>query len=457
MSPFEPYRQILAATQPVRVAGRVHAVRGLTVGVSDFAAAVGAGCRVIHAGRSVPARVVGFAGDETLVMPIGTTRGIRRGDRVVCSPDPAAVGIGPGVLGRVLDGFGRPIDGGERLRIDRRMPIWPEPMGPLARRRIAEPLPTGVRAIDAMLTIGRGQRMGIFSGSGVGKSVLLGMIARHTAADVSVIALIGERGREVREFIERDLGEEGLRRAVVVVSTSDQPPLLRVQGGAVAAAVAEYYRDQGKDVLLLMDSLTRLAMAQREIGLAAGEPPAARGYTPSVFDMLPHLLERSGRAERGSVTGFYTVLVEDEDAGDPVGDAVRAVTDGHIHLSRPLAHRGHFPAVDVPRSVSRVMLDVADDEHLAAARAVAGLLATWAEVEDMVSIGAYQAGASREYDLAIELIPAVREFLAQDRAERADPGETRAALLALHRRIQSVRGSSGESRPAAACAWRPTS
>jgi len=404
---------MLEHIRPVTVAGRVRAAAGLAVSVSDFSAPIGASCRICRGASQVEARVIGFAGEETLVMPMGSIAGVCRGDRVICSADEQAVGVSPAMLGRVLNGFGRPIDGGCEIRIEQRMPIWPEPQGPMGRRRITEPLGTGVRVIDAMLTAGRGQRMSILSGSGVGKSVLLGMIARYTSADVTVIALIGERGREVRDFIEKDLGPEGLRKAVIVASTSDEPPLLRVQAAAVATAIAEYFRDQGKDVLLLTDSLTRLATAQRQIGLAAGEPPATKGYPPSVFNLLPQLLERCGRAETGSITGFYTVLVEGDDLADPVADAVRAVTDGHICLSRALANRGHFPAVDVLQSVSRVMVDVAAGEHQAAARKLLAMLALHEEVEDMVNIGAYRAGTSVEHDVAIRLAPRAREMFAQ--------------------------------------------
>ena len=465
MTPLAPYRQILQNVRPVTLAGRVRAVRGLTVSVSDFAAPIGAGCRIHRGPSAIEARVIGFAGEETLIMPMGATTGICRGDRVVCSADEQAVGVSPAMLGRVLNGFGRPIDGLGEIRIERRMPIWPEPISPMQRRRITEALGTGVRVVDAVLTVGRGQRMGILSGSGVGKSVLLGMIARYTAADVIVIALIGERGREVRDFIEKDLGPDGLRRAVVVVSTSDEPPLLRVQGGAVATSIAEYFRDQGKDVLLLTDSLSRLAMAQRQIGLAAGEPPATKGYPPSVFNLLPQLLERCGRGQCGSITGFYTVLVEGDDLADPVGDAARAVTDGHICLSRAQANRGQFPAVDVLQSVSRVMVDVVDADHQAAARKLLSLLALHDEVEDMVSIGAYRTGASIEHDLAIRMAPAVREMFAQRIDQSAPLAETRRSLLDLQARAiaarqeltRAARGAQtplGTPRPAAALRWQ---
>ncbi len=439
MSLLAPYRQILQHVRPVTVAGRVRSVAGLTVSVSDFSAPIGAGCRICRGSSALEARVIGFSGAETLVMPMGGVTGICRGDRVVCSADEQAIGVGPAMLGRVVNGFARPIDGKGEIRTERRMPIWPEPMGPMQRRRITEPLGTGVRVIDAMFTVGRGQRIGILSGSGVGKSVLLGMIARHTEADVIVIAMIGERGREVRDFIEKDLGPDGLARAVVVVSTGDEPPLLRVQGGAVATAIAEYFRDQGKDVLLLTDSLTRLAMAQRQIGLAAGEPPATKGYPPSVFNLLPQLLERSGRVGSGSITGFYTVLVEGDDLADPVGDAARAVTDGHLCLSRSLANRGQFPAVDVLQSVSRVMVDVADAEHQEAARKVLSLLALHDEVEDMVNIGAYRMGTSIEHDLAIRMAPAVRELFAQRIDQSATFDQARMGLLDLHARLRATR------------------
>jgi len=431
MGPFESYRKILENVQPVGVSGRVSGVRGLTVNVADFTVPIGAGCRIVRGERAIDGRVIGFVGDETLVMPMGAMTGICRGDRVLLTSTEQTVGVSPEMLGRVLDGFGRPVDGGREIRIETTMPIWPRPIAPLQRERITEPLAIGVRAIDAMLTVGRGQRMGIFSGSGVGKSVLLGMISRHTAADVTVIALIGERGREVRDFIERDLGPEGLKRSVVVASTSDEPPLLRVQAGAVAAAIAEYFRGRGGNVLLLMDSLTRLAAAQRQIGLVSGEPPATKGYTPSVFNLLPELLERSGRTREGSITGFYTVLVEGDDLTEPVCDAVRSVTDGHICLSRELANRGHYPAIDCRQSVSRIMIDITDEQHQAAARRVHQLIALYAEVEELVNIGAYRSGANADYDRAIRAMPKIREFLAQGIHERADFDRTRRRLAAL--------------------------
>ena len=432
---FESYVELLDHVEPVGVAGQVEGVCGLTVSVADFPAPIGASCRICRGERAVDGRVIGLAGEHTLVMPLGPMTGIARGDRVTRRHTEPAVRVGRDMLGRVLDGLARPLDGGAAPSGETRTPIWPEPLPPMQRRRITDPLATGVRVIDAMLTVGRGQRMGIFSGSGVGKSVLLGMIALYTAADVTVIALIGERGREVRDFIERDLGPEGLKRSVVVVSTSDEPPLVRVQAAAVATAVAECFRDRGCDVLLLMDSLTRLATAQRQIGLAAGEPPATKGFPPSVFSLLPQLLERSGRTQSGSVTGFYTVLAEADDLADPVADATRSTTDGHILLSRALATRGHYPAVDCLQSVSRVRVDVVDDAHRRAADDIQRLLAVHGEIEEMVNIGAYRRGSHPQRDLALEAAGPIREFLAQPIDEASSFAETRERLIRLHRGI----------------------
>jgi len=421
---FDSYKQALKCVQPVGLSGCVCGVRGLTVMVSDFPVPIGAACRITRDSMCIDGRVIGFAGDQTLVMPMGAMTGICRGDRVLCTSTEQNVAVGAEMLGRVINGMGEPIDDLGPIRIEKRVPLWPAPVSPLVRRRIDKPLATGVRAIDSLLTVGQGQRMGIFSGSGIGKSVLLGMIGRYTAADVNVIALIGERGREVREFIEKDLGPEGMKRSVVIVSTGDEPPLVRVQAGAVAATVAEYFRDRGANVLLLMDSLTRLATAQRQIGLIAGEPPTTKGYTPSVFNLLPELLERCGNTAAGSITGFFTVLVEADDMNDPIGDAARSVTDGHIWLSRDLANRGHWPAVDVLQSVSRVMIDVADEEHLAAARQLRKLITLHAEIEELLNIGAYQSGASAEHDLAVQAMPAIKNFLTQRIDECARHAQT---------------------------------
>ena len=439
MKTFEAHKQILHQIQPVGVTGSVSAVRGLTVSVADFPAPIGASCRIVRGRQGIDARVIGFAGEETLIMPLGTTTGICRRDRVEFTSAAETVSLCPDMLGRVLDGFARPIDGAGDIQPVVRMPIWPEPMPTSRRRRITEPLTTGIRAIDSAFSVGRGQRMSILSGSGVGKSVLLGMIGRHTVADVTVVALIGERGAEARDFIDRKMSSDQLRRAVVVISTGAEPSLVRVQACAVATAIAEYFRDAGADVLLLVDSLTRLATAQRQIGLAAGEPPATRGFTPSVFSLLPGLLERCGRTDAGSITGFYTVLVDGDDMADPIADAVRAVTDGHIWLSRDLANRGHWPAIDMLQSVSRVMADVVDDEHLAAAREMQRLVAIYNDIEELVNLGAYQRGSSVEYDLVIAAIPMIRAFLAQRTDECISAEQTRTELLALHKRIVETR------------------
>jgi len=439
--------QIVRHAQPLGVTGRVAGVRGLTVSVADFAVPVGSACRVYRNGQSVEGRAIGLADDLTLVMPMGSTAGIRRGDRVACISGEQTVGVGSAMLGRVLNAFGRPIDDKGPLRLAARRALYPDVIAPMQRERICEPIGTGIRAIDSLTTVGRGQRMGVFSGPGVGKSVLLGMVCRHTAADVTVIGLVGERGREVRDFIEKDLGPEGMARAVVVVSTSDEPPLVRVQAGAVATAIAEHFRDGGSDVLLLMDSLTRLAMAQRQIGLVAGEPPATKGYTPSVFNLLPELLERSGRTAAGSITGFYTVLVEGDDLSEPISDAVRSITDGHIWLSRALASRGQYPAIDVLDSISRVMPDVASPAQREDAQEVLRALAVYRDIEDLVNIGAYAHGENPECDAAVKAQPLIREFLRQDIAERVSLGQATGSLSELARRIRQL-GADGQARSA---------
>ncbi|MCL2701631.1 MAG: FliI/YscN family ATPase [Phycisphaerae bacterium] len=449
----QAYNEMLRGVQPIGLSGRVSGAGGLVVTVSDFPVPVGAGCRILRGAShgatgaespdsapgpatsvtqpGIPARVIGFAEDQTLVMPLGPLAGICRGDRVLCVSTEQVLPVGTAMLGRVLNGLGEPLDGKGPVAAETRMPLWPGATSPLSRGRISQPLATGVRAIDGLLTVGRGQRMGIFSGSGVGKSVLLGMIARYASSDVNVIALIGERGREVREFLEKDLGPEGLARSVVIVSTSDEPPLVRVQASALACAAAEFFRDRGKDVLLLMDSLTRLAMAQRQIGLVAGEPPAGKGYTPSVFNLLPELLERCGLSAEGSITGFYTVLAEADDLNDPISDAVRSVTDGHIALSRELANRGQYPAIDALQSVSRVMLDVTGGAHQSSARQVRRALALYAEIDELIRIGAYQNGASAEHDAAVAAMPRLREFLSQAIHEHWPLERTEAALCEL--------------------------
>jgi len=411
---------------PARVTGRVHRVVGLVVETSGLPVPVGSLCR-IHSrlsGAEVEAEIVGFREGASLLMPLGDMRGIGPGDLVECTQTEAAIAVGPSLLGRVLDGMGRPMDGKGPLYATETYPVYADPPDPVKRPRIHEVLSTGVRSLDAFLTVGRGQRIGIFSATGVGKSVLLGMMSRYTAADISVVALVGERGREVRDFLDRELGPEGLARSVVVIATSDQPAPVRVKAPFIATAIAEYFRDQGRDVALFMDSVTRMAMAQRDIGGSVGEVAAAKGYTPSVFALLPRLMERSGRSEKGSITGFYTVLVEGDDMDEPISDAVRGILDGHIVLSRRLATRGHYPAVDVMQSISRLQVEIVPEEQMADVRRLRRLAAAYAENEDMINIGAYAPGANAEIDMARVLMPALNEFLQQGMNDRAVYAET---------------------------------
>ncbi|MHB8766350.1 MAG: FliI/YscN family ATPase [Deferrisomatales bacterium] len=411
----------IAEVECLRPHGRVIQVVGMVVEATGPAAPVGDICLVHPDGgqldrhRAIPCEVVGFRESRILLMPYGEMRGIQPGSRVMATRTQSLCQVGDELLGRVIDGTGNPIDGREPPRCRRKYPLYGRELNPIARARIREPLSTGVKAIDGLLTLGKGQRMGIFAGSGVGKSVTLGMIARNTSAAVNVIALIGERGREVREFVEKDLGEEGLRRSVVVVSTSEKSPLVKARGALVATTVAEHFRDQGLDVLLLMDSATRFAMALREVGLAIGEPPTTKGYTPSVFAALPKLMERAGMGEggRGSITGLYTVLVEGDDMNDPVADTVRSILDGHVVLSRQIAARNHYPAVDVLVSASRLMTDIVSPEHRRAAARVRKLLAAYRGAQDLISIGAYQAGADPDVDEAVEKRVAMDRFLTQ--------------------------------------------
>ncbi len=420
------------AADLVRPLGKVTRVRGLAVEVSGLAARVGELCEIHGGDAALTAEVVGFEDDRLFLMPLGDLGGVRPGSEVSATGRPQTVRVGDALLGRVIDGFGRPLDDGPPLPALAVHPIHQPPPPVLARQRIAEPLETGVRALDALLPVGRGQRVGIFAGSGVGKSVLLGSLASHAAADVNVIALIGERGREVREFLERDLGAEGRARSVVVVATSNEPALLRRQAAFVATTVAEHFRDEGRTVLFMMDSVTRFAMAQREIGLSVGEPPATRGYPPSVFALLPKLLERAGTTpHRGSITGLYTILVEGDDMNDPVGDTVRAILDGHVVLSRELAAANHFPAIDVLGSVSRLADDLLTPEQVAAAFFVRENLATYRDVHDLVAIGAYVAGSDPRVDRALRALPGINGFLRQDRLERSAREETNRRLAAL--------------------------
>ena len=422
------YLEALEGVDPIVACGRVKQVVGLVIEAEGPPLKIGELCRIRTASRELLAEVSGFRGERLLLIPLGEPLGIEPGDRVYACKAPRAR-VGRELLGRVVNALGEAIDGRPLPFVRETYPLYNEPLRPFERDLIKEPLDVGIRAINALLTVGKGQRMAIMAGSGVGKSTLLGMMARHTQAQVNVIALIGERGREVREFIERDLGEEGLKRSVIVVATADEPPPLRLRGAYYATALAEYFRDQGLDVLLLMDSLTRFCMAAREVGLSIGEPPTARGYTPSVFAQLPRLLERVGpRLDGGSITGIYTVLVEGDDFNEPVADAVRAIADGHIVLSRDLAHEGHYPAIDVLASVSRAMKDIVPREHLEAARRLIRFLATYRRAEDLINIGAYVKGSNSEIDQALERIGAIRRFLQQDIEEKASFEESLTAL-----------------------------
>jgi len=418
---------------PQGLYGTIRKVIGVTMECEQLPCPVGSVCLLEpKAGANgVVAEVVGFQNRRAILMPYGATTGIAAGDRVYFRRQSQEVGVGHELLGRVIDAFGRPIDGKGPVLTSRHNPVYRSSPHPLKRLRINQPLATGVKAIDGLVTCGKGQRMGIFSGTGVGKSLLLGMVARGTSAHASVIALVGERGREVRDFLERDLGPEGLARSVVVVATSDEPALMRVRAPFVATAIAEHFRDEGMDVLLLMDSVTRMAMAQREIGLGAGEPPATKGYPPSVFGMLGRLLERSGRGETGSITGLYAVLVEADDITEPISDTVRGILDGHLWLSRRNAARGLYPAVSPTESVSRIMVEVVDDSHLSAARGITRLLSVYHDSEDLINIGAYNKGSNAEIDCAIRMRPKIENFIRQGIFEAADYETTRSALLEL--------------------------
>lgn len=432
---LSPWRRAISRLDPVRQNGRVAQVVGLVVESTGPAARVGDLCE-IHSDRArppIPAEVVGFRNGRTLLMPLGRLDGVRAGSEVISRRRAQHLRVGRGLLGRVLNGLGQPMDGGPRLDLPDLAPINADPPDAITRPRIREPISVGVRSVDGVLTLGRGQRAGIFAGSGVGKSTLLGMMARYTSAGVNVIALVGERGREVRDFLEDSLGEEGRKRSVVVVSTSDQPALLRIKAALVATTIAEYFRDQGEHVLLLMDSVTRLAIAQREVGLAIGEPPTTRGYTPSVFALLPRVLERAGSSSRseGTITGLYTVLVEGDDMNEPVADSVRGTLDGHIVLSRELAHRTHYPAIDVLQSVSRLMPQLVDKPHAAAAARLRETLATYAEAEDLINIGAYAAGSSARIDDARSRIERVRTYLRQAPDEPSSAEQARHELIAM--------------------------
>lgn len=420
---LDKYHEMLSTANMSKNTGKVTEMSGMLIKGHLPRASLGSLCEIQPSGveKSFLAEVVGFRGQTVMMMPLTDTRGIGLGAKISLKKQVASVKVGSALLGRVVNGLCKPIDGGDEIQLNEEIPLYSEVRNPLQRKPIREPLDLGIRAINGPLTIGRGQRVGIMAGSGVGKSVLLGMMAKYTKADVNVIALIGERGREVREFIENELGPEGLKRSVIVCVTSDQSPLLRMRGAFVATAIAEYFSSLGKNVLLMMDSITRFSMAQREIGLSAGEPPAAKGYTPSVFSTLPKLLERAGSFENeGSITGLYTVLVEGDDMDDPIADSVRSIVDGHIVLSRQLAHKGHYPAIDVLQSASRVMRSVISPEHAKLAQKLREYLAIYREAEDLINIGAYKPGSNPKIDRAVKIIDGLNDYLKQRTEESTD-------------------------------------
>mgnify|MGYP004519611281 FL=1 len=421
---YEKYTKLIDRTYYKRL-GRVSKVVGLSIESVGPDARLNDLCKIMprdNPDRVIYAEVVGFKDNRILLMPFEAVDGIAPGCIVENTGKPLMIKVGLELLGKSLDGLGNPSDG-STIHYEAEYPCEAAPPDPMEREIISEVLPLGVKAVDGLITVGKGQRIGIFAGSGVGKSTLLGMFARNTKADINVIALIGERGREVREFIERDLGEEGMKRSVLIVATSDKPALIRNKAAKTATAIAEYFRDQGKDVLLMMDSLTRFSMAQREIGLASGEPPVTRGYPPSVYSELPKLLERAGMSKKGSITGLYTVLVDGDDFNEPITDTARSILDGHIMLNRKLANKNHYPAIDVLMSISRVMSQIVDKEHKAVAGKLKNVLATYNEAEDLINIGAYKSGSNKEIDYAIEKHEAVNNFLLQGVDDRYEFSE----------------------------------
>jgi flagellum-specific ATP synthase len=429
---FEKYASIIDPINPIKQSGSVSQIIGLIVESYGPVASIGDICYIHTNDRGVHlAEVVGFKQDKTLLMPLQELYGIAPGNKVSTFREPFSIGVGDELLGRILDGLGNPIDGKAPLNLREKRSVFATPPNPLQRERITEPLPLGIRAIDGLLTCGKGQRTGIFAGSGVGKSVLLGMMARYTKADVVVIALIGERGREVRDFIEGDLGAEGAKKSVVVVATSDQAALTRIKGALTATTIAEYFRDKGLNVLLMMDSVTRFCMALREIGLAVGEPPTTKGYTPSVFATLPKLLERAGTSQTGTITGLYTVLVDGDDMDEPIADAARSILDGHIVLSRKIAAKNHYPAIDILNSISRVMNSVATREHKDLSSKTLELMAIYKEAEDIINIGAYAPGSNVKIDQAIQKIDNINKFTKQDIEESTEFDETLALLKSI--------------------------
>jgi flagellum-specific ATP synthase len=426
-------KKMLSDFYPYRVYGKVNQVVGLVIEGKGPISSVGDTALIYPIDNTLPidAEVVGFKDGKTLLMPLGDLRGVGIGSRILSRRKTVDAIVGEGLLGRVIDGLGNPMDGKGPIQCNESIPIYRDTVNPMKKKRIKEPLDLGLRSINGLLTCGKGQRIGIFAGSGVGKSVLLGMIARHTKANVNVIGLIGERGREVREFIERDLGE-GLKRSVVIVATSDQPPLIRVRGAFLTIAIAEYFRDKGEDVLLLMDSLTRFSMAQREVGLAIGEPPTSKGYTPSVFSQLTKLLERAGNGEsEGTMTGIYTVLVEGDDLDDPIADSARSILDGHIVLSRKLADQNQYPPIDVLRSISRLMKDISPKEQLEYAGKIIEIMSEYERAEDLINIGAYTPGNNQRIDYAISMIDKVKTFLSQGIDDRVTIEETQNSMKIL--------------------------
>ena len=437
--------QVVLEKSYIKKLGRVSQVVGLTIESTGPDVNIGQTCRIktARSGEEILSEVVGFKDNHILLMPLGSMGGIGPGSVVEALDKPITIKVSESLLGRVLDGLGNPMDDKGDIAEGDEFLTSNSPPNPLFRNRITEPLPLGVKAIDGLLTVGKGQRIGIFAGSGVGKSTLMGMIARSTRADVNVIALIGERGREVREFLEKDLGEEGLKRSVLVIATSDKPALVRLKAAEVATSIAEYFREQGKDVMLLMDSLTRFAMAQREVGLAAGEPPVSRGYTPSVFAVMPKLLERAGCSDKGSITGLYTVLVDGDDLTEPVTDTARGILDGHIVLARKIANRNHYPAIDVLSSISRVMSDIADNDHKRLSNEIKKNMAVYANSEDLINIGAYVKGSNPEIDLAISKHDAINDFLTQQVDEMISFDDT----LTVMNEIVGTAAPAGSSEP----------
>lgn len=430
---FKRYQQILSQINTIAYMGKVNQIIGLIIESTGPNVNIGEVCRIYsnNSDKSIIAEVVGFKSGKVLLMPYQDISGIGPGSIVESTGDMLRIPVGNQLIGRIIDGFGAPIDGKGEFDDMQTYSVQNIPSNPLSRPRIDTRINIGIKAIDGLLTCGRGQRMGIFSGSGVGKSTLLGMIARNIEADINVIALVGERGREVRDFIEKDLGPEGMKKSVLVVATSDQSAMMRLKCPLVATTIAEYFKNQGKNVLLLMDSLTRFAMAQREIGLAIGEPPVARGYTPSIYAMLPKLLERSGNFEKGSITGIYTVLVEGDDVNEPISDAVRGIIDGHIVLSRAIAMKNHYPAIDILASISRLMSELVDEEHMELARRIRRMLSVYKENIDLISIGAYKANTNPELDHALERMDQINAFLQQDVNESFDYLQTLEQMSAV--------------------------